>query len=225
MKLAIILFCVFTAQIANGFVEPMEWGAKCVRADAIIRGVVIDMILLTKRTDDSRGLSRERIVDKDFSGPHAVAIVRVTDVLKGPAENYPPIMFIPCGYDFDESPAELTRSKDYILFLHHMGANYFQPLDPFSMHRVQVDRVSKSGFDTESDFKDEAAKTETVPLSEFKNQIAETLRVAAAHHMEHTARGNNQKGEQDGTEQPATHPESKSEGGDKPQPEAEGRSR
>ena len=33
------------------------------------------------------------------------------------------------------------------------------------------------------------------------------------------------KGEQGGTGQPATRPESKSEGGDKPQPEAEGRSR
>jgi hypothetical protein len=33
------------------------------------------------------------------------------------------------------------------------------------------------------------------------------------------------KGEQDGTEQPATRPESKPEGSDKPQPEAEGRSR
>jgi hypothetical protein len=33
------------------------------------------------------------------------------------------------------------------------------------------------------------------------------------------------KGEQDGTGQPATRPESKSEGSDKPQPEAEGRSR
>ena len=34
-----------------------------------------------------------------------------------------------------------------------------------------------------------------------------------------------EEGEQDGTGQPATRPESKSEGGDKPQPEAEGRSR
>jgi hypothetical protein len=33
------------------------------------------------------------------------------------------------------------------------------------------------------------------------------------------------QGEQVGTEQPATRPESKSEGGDKPQPESEGRSR
>lgn len=33
------------------------------------------------------------------------------------------------------------------------------------------------------------------------------------------------KAEQAGTEQPATRPESKSEGGDKPQPESEGRSR
>ena len=32
------------------------------------------------------------------------------------------------------------------------------------------------------------------------------------------------KAEQGGTEQPATRPESKSEGSDKPQPEAEGRS-
>jgi hypothetical protein len=35
----------------------------------------------------------------------------------------------------------------------------------------------------------------------------------------------NKTGEQAGTEQPATRPESKSEGGDKPQTEAEGRSR
>ena len=34
-----------------------------------------------------------------------------------------------------------------------------------------------------------------------------------------------EEGEQDGTGQPATRPESKSEGSDKPQPEAEGRSR
>ena len=34
-----------------------------------------------------------------------------------------------------------------------------------------------------------------------------------------------QQAEQDGTGQPATRPESKSEGGDKPQPEAEGSSR
>ena len=35
----------------------------------------------------------------------------------------------------------------------------------------------------------------------------------------------NNNGEQGGTGQPATRPESKSEDGDKPQPEAEGRSR
>ena len=38
-------------------------------------------------------------------------------------------------------------------------------------------------------------------------------------------RANKKKAEQAGTGQPATRPESKSEGGDKPQPEAEGRSR
>lgn len=192
----------------------MEWGAKCVQADAIIRGVVIDLVLLTKRTDDSRGFSSEKNVDEDFSGPHAVAIVRVTDVLKGRSQGYSGIIFVPCGYDFDESPAELTKSKDYILFLHHMGENYFRPLDPFSMHRVQVDRVSKSGFDTESDFKDEAAKTETEPLSEFKKQIAETLRLAAVHEAQQTAPGS-KKG---GAGQPATRSESKPESGDKPQP-------
>ncbi len=39
------------------------------------------------------------------------------------------------------------------------------------------------------------------------------------------AKARTQKAEQDGTGQPATRPESKSEDGDKPQPEAEGRSR
>jgi hypothetical protein len=41
-------------------------------------------------------------------------------------------------------------------------------------------------------------------------------------HLEHDAKA---KAEQAGTGQPATRPESKSEGGDKPQPESEGRSR
>jgi len=41
----------------------------------------------------------------------------------------------------------------------------------------------------------------------------------------HTKSTQNKKSEQGGTEQPATRPESKSEGNDKPQPEAEGRSR
>jgi hypothetical protein len=40
-----------------------------------------------------------------------------------------------------------------------------------------------------------------------------------------TVQPNKTKAEQGGTGQPATRPESKSEGGDKPQPEAEGRSR
>jgi hypothetical protein len=39
------------------------------------------------------------------------------------------------------------------------------------------------------------------------------------------SKGSDSKSEQAGTGQPATRPESKSEGGDKPQPEAEGRSR
>jgi hypothetical protein len=40
-----------------------------------------------------------------------------------------------------------------------------------------------------------------------------------------TIQPNKNEAEQDGTGQPATRPESKSEGGDKPQPEAEGRAR
>jgi hypothetical protein len=186
---------------------------------------VVDVIPLTKGTEDSGGHRIEKNVDEDFTGPHAVAILRVTDVLKGPAENYPSVMFIPCGYDYDESPAELTKSKDYILFLRHMGGNYFSPLDPFSMHRVQVNRVAKSGLDTDSDFKKENIKTKTVQLSEFTAQIAEALQVATDHKEERRAHWDKQKGEQAGSGQPATRPESKSEGGDKPQPEAEGRSR
>jgi hypothetical protein len=43
--------------------------------------------------------------------------------------------------------------------------------------------------------------------------------------FDHRLPRNIQEGEQAGTGQPATRPESKSEGGDKPQPESEERSR
>jgi hypothetical protein len=65
--------------------------------------------------------------------------------------------------------------------------------------------------------------SEETPQSDaWSSTVAEELR---SHMKALTIRLKNEEAEQAGTGQPATRPESKSEGGDKPQPEAEGRSR
>ena len=54
-----------------------------------------------------------------------------------------------------------------------MGRNYFHPLGPFCMHRVQKGLVGLSGFDWEGDFDPENKNGETSPLEEFVRRIKE----------------------------------------------------
>lgn len=133
------------------FVAPIDLKAKCDKSDAIVRGVVVDIVTVAKDIKDSRG-SDQKILEGEWTGPSSVAIVRVVSVLKGDIKSMDTIIFVPCGYGFDESPCELTKSKDYILFLKSMGHNYYHPVNPFSMHRVQKDMVGMGGFDWEGDF-------------------------------------------------------------------------
>lgn len=171
----LLLVSSFLAGTVSGFVEPLPLKEKAATADAIVRGVVVNVIQLAVSTSDSRGASVEKITDKNFSGPNAVAIVRVTDQLKGDFKPDHGIIFVPCGYDFDESPAELTVAKEYMLFLKSMGHNYYHPTTAYSTHRVQMGRVSTSGIDTESYFEPQASPEETLPLEEFMKQVKEAL--------------------------------------------------
>lgn len=171
-----ILSTIFAALImltpSYAFVGGVEFGEKCKRSDAIIRGVVVDIVTVAGTTKNSRG-QEESILEEEWSGPRSVAIVRIVSVLKGDAKSLNTIMFIPCGYDFDESPCELTKSKDYILFLESMGHGYFHPLDPFSMHRVQKDQVGMSGFDWEGDFDPKEQNGKSIAIEEFTKRVAD----------------------------------------------------
>jgi hypothetical protein len=62
-------------------------------------------------------------------------------------------------------------------------------------------------------------------LYQFGDSGYEDVRIENHNMIERTVRIRDPRAEKAGTGQPATRPESKSEGGDKPQPEAEGRSR
>ena len=152
---------------------PIDFNTKCKKSDAIVRGVVIDMVKVARNVEDSRG-GDEKILEGEWSGPESVAVIRVISVIKGDAKKVNTIIFVPCGYNFDESPCELTKSKEYILFLESMGRNYFHPLDPFCMHRVQKEKVGMSGFDWGGDFDPENKDAKAIKLEEFIARIKKT---------------------------------------------------
>ena len=147
---------------------------KSHKSDAIVRGVVVDIVTVAGQVKDSRG-GDENILEGDWSGPSSVAVIRVVSLIKGNAKNINTIIFVPCGYDFDESPCELTKSKDYILFLRSMGHGYYHPLGPFCMHRVQKDIVGMSGFDWKGDFDPKNKNGKSISLEEFTRRVKEAL--------------------------------------------------
>jgi hypothetical protein len=154
----------------HSFVAPIEFAEKCGRSDAILRCVVIHIVTVAGGVRDSRG-SEEDVLEGEWTGPSSVAVARVVRVIKGDSKKIGSIILIPCGYGMDESPCELTESKDYILFLESMGRNYFHPLGPFCIHRVQQDSVGMSGFDWEGDFDPDREDRETATLEEFIRRI------------------------------------------------------
>ncbi|MBK1790690.1 hypothetical protein [Persicirhabdus sediminis] len=152
------------------FVVPLKFAEKCERSDAIIRGVVLDIITVAGEVEDSSG-GKESILEGAWTGPHSIAVIRVVSVIKDDENQVDSVIFVPCGYSYDESPCELTKSKDYILFLDSMSRNYFHPLGPFCMHRVKNELVGMSGFDWDGDFDSSNENRETVPLEEFVKRI------------------------------------------------------
>ncbi|MGJ8655005.1 MAG: hypothetical protein ACSHX6_01035 [Akkermansiaceae bacterium] len=143
---------------------------KCEKSDAIVRGVVVDIIDLTPIGKASGGSG------KAFSGPHSVALVRVEGVFKGESVKEGGIIFIPCGYSFDESPCELTKSREYFLFLGSMGRNYYHPLGSYCMHLVRGGKVGMSGFDWEGEFESKSENARTVGVDEFVGKIKTGLK-------------------------------------------------
>ncbi|WAC21673.1 hypothetical protein OVA24_09775 [Luteolibacter sp. SL250] len=163
-------------QNSQAFAPFYSWKDKCAGADVIVRGVVVDVVQLVGKVKDSRGSELETITDGGYTGPSAVAIFRVTAVVKEGDYLTESVIFIPCGYNHDENPAELTKTKEYFLFLRSMGSNYFDPLNNVAMHRVQKGRVDLEGGDGDNAFGSEAGKDKTTDDEDFVKRIREALR-------------------------------------------------
>jgi hypothetical protein len=109
-------------------------------------------------------------------------------------------IYIPCDYTFDESPSPLEVGRDYIVNLELLKSGKIaHPVSWDAAHVVSNQKL----IDPESD-----DSKVLLSLEDFEARVRALLK---------------KKAEQAGTGQPATSPESK--GSDKPQPEAEGRSR
>ena len=174
MLIQAILAHVIMLAPCFAFAPSKSLEAKSVQSDVIIRGIVLDIVTVAGEAVDSRG-GTEDVLEGDWTGPSSVAVVRVVSVLKGDSKKIPSVVFVPCGYSFDESPCELTTSKDYIFFLESMGRRYFHPLDPYCMHRVQDGLVGMSGFDWDEDFEADERPESTMTLQEFVARIEEAI--------------------------------------------------
>jgi hypothetical protein len=109
---------------------------------------------------------------------------------------------------------------------------YKRPGSDRHFNRFRIGRLSRIVEGADLFFlvdymQDSSDKALTAKMTEFGGLKQVTDRRGQDYRMLLRAAGieENEEGEQDGTEQPATRPESKSEGSDKPEPEAEGRSR
>jgi hypothetical protein len=111
-------------------------------------------------------------------------------------------IYIPCAYTFDESPSPLEVGRDYIVNLELLkNGRIAHPVSHDAAHVVSNRKL----IDPES-----ADSKSMLSVEDFEIRLRAQLK---------------KKAEQAGTGQPVTRPESKSEGGDNLQPEAEGRSR
>ena len=111
-------------------------------------------------------------------------------------------VYIPCDYTFDESPSPLEVGRDYIINLEVLKRGRIaHPVSHDAAHEVSKGKL----IDPESN-----DSKVLLSLEDFEARLRAQLK---------------KKAEQAGTGQPATRPESKSEGGDKPQAESKGRSR
>jgi len=182
MKRVIWMAVVFTlvlacGDLARGFAVPLDFGMRCGTADVIVRGVVVDIVPLVARGRESKRGEKE--ADDDFGGPMNVAIVRVTDVVKPGAETKikgpAGLIYVPCGYNFDESPCELTDGKEYVLFLKAGGNNFFNAVDFMSTNRVVNGVVGMSGIDGDLDFDGTSEEKDRLPYEAFVKRVRGAL--------------------------------------------------
>ena len=71
-----LLFLLLLVSPLCAFVVPMEFDAKCQRADLIVHGAVIDIIPLTQKVNEDDEITPVRDDTADYEGPHTLALIR-----------------------------------------------------------------------------------------------------------------------------------------------------
>jgi len=156
------------------FAPKMSFDDKCQKSDMIVQGEVVNVTnLFPNGSRPNEGGDKD---NEKYFGPKSVAVFRVQKVIKGDSKYLNRLILIPCQYDSDISPSELTKSKNYVLFLEQMGRGYFHPLAPSCTHRVLNNRVGLSGLDWDGDFDSEIINGENISLPEFIEDITKSVK-------------------------------------------------
>ena len=122
------------ASFSHALVAPLTFAQKCRNSDAILKITVekIEKIELTE------GMSWQ------FK---ALARCKVTASFKGDDNWEEQFVFIPCDYQFDESPCDIEPGKRYVVFLETMGnfSKFGHPLSASCCHEI-VDGKAHTGI-------------------------------------------------------------------------------
>lgn len=187
--LSIILFLLYCTPYVIAIAPRMTLENKCFESDIIIRCSVISIRELPSQKNKEKKPSHiESAVSKQAEkgpiGPKSVAMVLIEEVVKGDPNFKGKYIYIPCGYESNISPSELTKSKKYVLFLKRMGHNFYYPVHHTSIHRISENNelLGLSGVDWEGDFEthlvngEKVILGESVQLDKFLEEVRELLK-------------------------------------------------
>lgn len=175
-KTLVVVAGLVTSALCYAAFVPMQSKERASKSVLIIKGTVkkVEVLFDAKPT---KGVGQ---IDGHYFGPSSVAVVDIEEIWKLPdngtcfvpnqpkEHTLPMQVLVPCDYTYEESPADLTAGRTYVLFLEQMGSNFYHPTDKASTHVVHDGRVAKFGMNLQpgQDF-----STESIPLAEFREQI------------------------------------------------------
>jgi hypothetical protein len=135
----------------------LEFEQKCRTADAIYE-IHVEKV---ETTDLTEGMTWQ------FK---ALARCKIVSVMKGSEKAVETFVFIPCGYEFDESPCDIEQGKSYVVFLETMGnfSSFGHPLSAFCCHPVVDGKANPDYFGKD-----------LIGLDAFAEKVRASLKTAA----------------------------------------------
>lgn len=175
--LGCIAFLSTTTLLLAAF-RPLELHEKTKLADLIAVGKV-ERIVRVSPLDGFVNV----VDDVAYLGPGSIAVVAISEAWATPDHSHfteypshkptvPRFVYIPCDYGQPESPCDLTKGRDYVLFLKYLGENLYTPVDPASTHILENDLVQEFGMNHISHG---IPGTRSAELEEFKTRVIKLL--------------------------------------------------